>query len=132
MSIIVNDHGNSLLLTNMTPVSGSTAAPPHSPPPSNPGNIQTPSLLGGVKGALYLILLNFSINSLFVSGSRLATSSGPKCWRAKGSGRVGIGCVGQASSPARSDTGTGLSSTGKMGSPVVRSKRKTYPCFVIL
>src|SRR4051812_8547064 len=101
------DQGNSLLFTYRIPDSGSTAAPPHSPPPSKPGKIQEPSLLGGVKGALYLIFLYFSIISAWASGLTSVISPESNCWRAKGSGSEGMGWVGQGSSPGRAFKGTG-------------------------
>src|SRR5680860_1295681 len=89
LSIMIKEEGTSLLFTYRILVSRSTAAPPHSPPPPKSGNIHPPSLLGGVYCSLYLIFLYLSISSRCVSGLRSLTSPGPKCWRAKGSGRVG-------------------------------------------
>ena len=48
-SRIAATQGTSLALTYRVAESGSTAAPPHSPPPSKPGNTMLPSRLGGVK-----------------------------------------------------------------------------------
>ena len=48
VSYIAAIHGTSLALTYITPVSRSRAAPPHSPPPSNPGRTMLPCTLGGV------------------------------------------------------------------------------------
>jgi hypothetical protein len=43
-------------------------------------------------------------------------------WRSKGGGRVGNGCVGAVHSPATVLGGTGRSSIGHTGAPVLRSK----------
>ena len=43
-------------------------------------------------------------------------------WRANGGGAVGNGCVGQLISPGVSDCGTGRSSIGHSGAPVMRLK----------
>ena len=50
--------------------------------------------------------------------------------RANGAGLVGNGCVGQLFSPGTSDCGTGRSSIGKIGWPVLRSNTKMKPYFV--
>src|SRR4029079_19013009 len=130
-SIIVSDHGNSLLWMYRIPDSGSAAAPPHSPPPSNPGKIHEPSLLGGVNIFSYFTFLYFSSISACASGEMLVTSSIVNFCRANGSGKVGMGCVGHVSSPGSASRGTALSSMGNTGLPVIRSKTKTYPCLVI-
>src|SRR5690606_7311463 len=108
-STMVSDQGSSLLFTYRMPVSGSAAAPPHSPPPSKPGKIHTPALLGGVNIALYLTWRNFSIRAMCFSGVMPHTSEESNCCRAKGSGSAGIGCVGQGASPGRSEGGTATS-----------------------
>ena len=41
-------------------------------------------------------------------------------WRANGGGAVGNGCVGQLFSPGTSLCGTGRSSIGQSGAPVIR------------
>ncbi len=81
-----------------------------------------PSLLGGVKKTLRLSERN---------RSRSVTSAALIDWRANGAGLTGIGCVGQARSPRKSDAGTARSTTSNNGFPVCRSNRKTKPLFAI-
>ena len=59
------------------------------------------------------------------------TSSGVSPWRSKGGGLVENGCVDEARSPGTSEGGTGRSSIGQTGFPVLRSKTKTNPGLVI-
>src|ERR1700710_1891229 len=99
LSIMVKAQGSSVELMYKMADSGSTAAPPHSPPPSKPGKIQTPSFPGGVNILPYFTWLNFSISFLCASGDQSATSDESNFILAKGSGKEGIGCVGQGSSP---------------------------------
>ena len=49
---------------------------------------------------------------------------------ARGRGRTGNGCVGQASSPTTVLRGTARSSTGNRGAPVSRCRRKRWPILV--
>ncbi len=65
------------------------------------------------------------------SAEMFVTSASVKPWRANASGAVGMGYVGQFTSPTMSDSGTERSSISEIGSPVARSKRKSKPVFEI-
>ena len=43
---------------------------------------------------------------------------------------IGIGCVGEDFSPGTSLCGTGVSTIGQSGSPVMRLNAYTYPCLL--
>src|SRR5437016_14076940 len=52
--------------------------------------------------------------------------------RPSGTAEIAEGCVGQDSSPAMSVFGTGFSSTGMSGAPLVRLRTKTRPIVVVV
>src|SRR6056297_376207 len=113
------------------PVFGSTAAPPHSAPPSKPGNISVPSTLGGSHGFDERISLKrFNIPGRDEDEILLISSLLKNCL-ANGEGFSGTGCVGQAFSPSRSEAGTSVSKIGNSGSPDSLSKRKICPVLVV-
>jgi hypothetical protein len=124
-------HGTSFAFTYSTPCPRSTAAPPHSPPPSKPGSTTVPSRLGGAKGPPWRRVRKRARAAARAAGVRVVRLSAVTAWRANGAGSVGKGCVGHARSPRRSDGSTGRSSIGKSGAPLARSNRKTNPVFVI-
>src|SRR5688572_19393661 len=129
-STMANIQGISLAFTYNIPA-GSYDAPPHSAPPSKPGKIIVPSLLGGINCSPVLKFANFSVTKDSISGVNLLIISFVKACRANGGGFRGSGCVGQASSPSKSDLRTSLSSTGNNDSPVSRFKTYTCPDFVV-
>src|SRR5690606_27055549 len=97
-------HGISFPLTYNRPDSGSQAAPPHSPPPSKPGQMTVPSRLGGTNCPAERDLFNTVKRESFGGEWGLISASVILC-RAKGGVFMGRGWVGQASSPIRSDSG---------------------------
>src|SRR5882724_1658456 len=112
------------------PFAGSTAAPPHSAPPSNPGKMMVPSRLGGMKGMCGRTFTNVSMTALRDSGEMSVISSAENNWRVNGAGFKGNGWVGQVDSPCKSDGGTDFSSMGNNDSPVSRLNTKTWPDLV--
>ena len=105
------------------PVCGSPAVLPQFAPPHAPGNwmcgrrwldgVNTPSF-----AASRTSCFSFSCSSGLTNGF---TSSGVIDCRANGGGLVGIGWVGDETSPGTSLFGTGRSSIGHSGVPVFRS-----------
>ena len=83
----------------------------------------TLSMLSGVK--IWFVPRNES-NSFCaqarISGVRFVTSSRVRVCLASGAGRLGIGCVGDVTSPGTVLAGTFTSAIGKRDSPVTRSK----------
>ena len=65
-----------------------------------------------------------------ISGVKSARSSCVTPWRSNAFGFVGNGCVLDARSPGTSLGGTGRSSNGQTGVPVVRSNAYANACFV--
>ena len=59
------------------------------------------------------------------------SASSVSSWISSGRGLVGNGCVGDRSSPGRSEAATGRSSIGQIGAPVSRLKVYAKPCFVV-
>jgi hypothetical protein len=120
----------------MTPVSGSTAAPPQFAPPTQPGIRivpcfpSTPFTVGGVNMGPYTKSSRIASASARSSGVKSIRSSVVMPWWSKGRGQVGKGCVSAATSPGTFDGGTGRSSIGHRGSPVSRSNAKTNACLV--
>jgi hypothetical protein len=113
-------HGISFELTNSNAESASNAAPPHSPPPSTPGNTIVPSKDGGVNIPVLSVLNSFS-TAACASGVRRVSISSVRLWRVKGGGLSGYGCVSESRSPSIGDGGTFFEPTGKSGAPVLRS-----------
>ena len=112
------------------PVSGSTAAPPQSAPPTTPGAISVPFVPpgdsstsdGAVKSGPVTYCSNMSSASCRSSGVKSIRSSMlAPCW-SNGGGLVGNGWVAAYHSPGTLPGSTGRSSMGQMGSPVTRSK----------
>src|SRR5262249_34883767 len=109
--------------TYKIPVSGSSAAPFQSAPPTEPGSCSVPlvpfglSLLidGGVNSGPVTYRFTMSIASARSSGVKSIRSSTDTPCRSNGAGRVGKGCVGDVRSPGVLDCGTGRSSIGHTG-----------------
>src|SRR5262245_41807248 len=95
---------------------------PQFAPPLCPGNSIEPLRLGGVKTPSLREFLSCSRTLACSSGVRygLMSFSVNDC-RANGGGIVGIGCVGDVTSPGTSVCGTDFSSIGQIGLPVTRS-----------
>src|SRR5262249_10189238 len=120
-STILRYVGSSFETIYMVPFVGSTAELPQLAPPLWPGNSIVPFMLGGVNRPS----LRESRNRWRAASCCSAVRNGlmsfsVKDWRAKGRGRVGKGCVSDVYSPGTSDWGTGRSSMGHRGSPVLR------------
>ena len=82
-----------------------------------------PRTTGGEKiGPNRARLLMIRSASARSSGVKSITSSRAKPCRSNGGGFVGNGCVGEYHSPGTLPCGTGRSSIGQTGSPVIRSK----------
>src|SRR5215813_14102735 len=119
--------------TYRNPVSGSTAAPCQFAPPVNVGNINTPlnpfdpATMGGVKSGPSLYWDAILSASAFTSGVKSIRSSRLTPCRSNAGGLVGNGCVGDVFSPGTSDCGTGRSSIGHTGLPLVRSSTNRKP-----
>src|SRR5688572_28685623 len=116
-------------LTYNVPVSGS-AAPPCQFPPYGCISPVMPSL--AIIGGVYIgpILYAFAILSASVLSSGVRSKStgglgGPNAGRL-----LGNGCVGEVLSPGTSDWGTGRSSIGHTGCPVIRSNTYAKPCLL--
>ena len=62
---------------------------------------------------------------------RLWISFSVMVFRAYALGTLGMGCVGDKTSPCTPSVATGTSSIGNTGFPVSLSNTKTYPCLVI-
>jgi hypothetical protein len=123
--------GMFLATTYISPRIGSTAPLPQLAPPLWPGIEMLPRMLGGVKSPSLRALRTLAfIASSSAGGRNGLTSFSVNDWRANGAGLVGNGCVGQLASPGTSDCGTGRSSIGNTGSPVLRSNTNTNPIFV--
>ena len=124
--------------TYSIPVSGSNAPPCQSAPPTEPGNWTVPLMPpglsprtdGGVNTGPIRYCLTSWIASARNSGVKSMRSSTETPWRSNGGGLVGKGCVGEVRSPGVSEPGTGRSSIGQTGLPLVRSKTNTSACFV--
>src|ERR1022692_2553470 len=84
-------HGISLEFTYSRAVSGSNAAPPHSPPPSTPGKMRVPCVVGGKKIPFELSLRNAASAPACASGVRVVSMSSVMIWRVKGGGFTGYG-----------------------------------------
>jgi hypothetical protein len=125
-----NSAGELVAFTNSQPVAGSTAAPPHPAPPMTPGMATVPCSDGGVySGPRRYGAISCSA-ACRSAGVNASTSVAVNPCVEKGAGRVGKGCVAAARSPGTSLAGTGRSSMGHNGRPVVRSKAKRNPCLV--
>src|SRR5215471_4826285 len=123
--------GASLETMYKAPFSGFTAAVAQLAPPPTPGIESVPLRPGGVKMPSLRAARIFSRHVACSSSGRYGLMSfSVSAWRANGGGLVGKGCVGQASSPATSDLGTGRSSIGQRGRPVMRSRTYKNPCLL--
>ena len=122
-------HGISFELTKSRPDAGSKATPPHSAPPSKPGNTTVPSNDGGSNIPERMARKRFS-TSACASGVRVVSIASVRPCRANGAGFTGRGCVGEANSPSTRDGGTGRSSIGKSEAPVFRSSTNVSPYLV--
>ena len=116
--------------TYRIPVSGSTAAPPQSAPPTTPGICSVPRVPPGDSSTSEGAVKSGPLTYCSKTASASCRSSGVKsirsstlvpCW-SKGGGFVGNGWVAAYHSPGTSPGGTGRSSMGQIGSPVTRSK----------
>ena len=112
------------------PVSGSRAELSQLEPPVDEGNEsrpRVPSSASDTEGGVKMLSLRRkpwmdSSARARSSGVKSIKSSSPKPCRSKAAGRVGKGCVGEYHSPGTSPAGTGLSTIGQIGSPVILSK----------
>src|SRR5437868_1477607 len=108
-------------------VSGSTDPPGQLAPPLKFGSTRVasgPSHLlttGGEKSGPSLYRDTSLTASAFNAGVKSTRSSSVTPCRSKAGGLVGIGCVGEYHSPGTSPLGTGRSTIGQTGSPVMRS-----------
>src|SRR6185295_14399634 len=112
------------------PVAGSTAVVPNRDPPLLPGMCSVHFSLMGVYNPRFTADSNLSMNVARCCGVMLLyalMSSFVKDCFTKGGGLVGKGCVGHVCSPGISLFGTGRSSIGQIGSPVMRSKTNRKP-----
>src|SRR5437588_1603404 len=113
--------------TYNTCVSGSYDPPAQFVPPVAEGSASVPSgpsirlTTGGVNSGPMRYRLTSLIASARSSGVKSMRSSTETPWRSYAGGRDGNGCVGEYHSPGTSPFGTGRSSIGQLGSPVVRS-----------
>src|SRR3954452_17805737 len=116
--------GQSCVVKYTIPLEGLAAVLPQLAPPRAPGNERLSYKPGGVKRPSLRMLAIRSFHEACSCGVRMYgfTSAAVIFWRAKGGGRVGIGCVGQVFSPGMSLFGTGRSSIGQSGFPFTRSK----------
>ena len=105
-SSISRIQGISFALTYRSRVSGSKAEPPHSAPPSKPGKIIVPCVLGGTNWPPLRTRRSRSRTAAREAGEMSVASSSVKACRAKAGGFTGTGWVGHARSPFRSDAGT--------------------------
>src|SRR5215213_8987018 len=122
-------HGISFELTNSSPDSGSNAAPPHSAPPSNPGNTIVPSNDGGARYPDF-ILRKRSSTAACASGVLVVSIASVTPCLANGGGLVGNGCASATCSPSTADGGALRYSIGKSDTPVRRSSTNTSPNLV--
>ena len=74
--------------------------------------------------------LIFSRHALRSQNVKPQASSGVNVVGTSGSGLTGNGCVGDSHSPGKPPCGTGRSTIGNNGLPLVRSKTNTKPCLV--
>ena len=123
--------GTLFTLISISCRAGSNAAPPQFAPPAVPGDRIVPGAVeGGVKmpsersDSIFLrqALRSQNVNPQASSGFTESGSSG--------AGLTGKGCVGDSHSPGIAPCGTGRSSIGNSGLPLVRSKTNTKPCLV--
>src|SRR5690349_5907027 len=105
----------------------SIATPPQAAPPMFPGTTSDPSRDGGVKGPSFRRLPNSSRQAACASGVGPQASFAEYCRGDSGGVTVVNGWVGLARSPGTLLAGTGRSSTGKTGFPVVRSSTYIIP-----
>src|SRR5688572_14209785 len=113
------------------PFCGSTAERPQFVPPLWPGIWTEPRRLGGVNSPSLRQPLKASLSTCCSAAGMcgLMSRSVNDCL-ANAGGLVGTGCVGDDHSPGTSDCGTGRSSIGHSGSPVLRLNTKRNPCLV--
>ena len=105
----------------------STAAPPHDAPPSVAGKkIVFFVILRGINGCPVWELRSSAIISSLFDAHSFTSFSVNDCLT-NGKGQSGMGCVFEVCSPTTSEAGKGLSSIGKIGLPVTRSKTNIKP-----
>ncbi len=107
---------------------GSKVPPAHSVPPCPPGKRTTGR--SARSGSNILVPASPPLSTIawqiaWCSGVLSATSLRSKLMRVRTPGLFGMGCVGQACSPATLDGGTGVSITPWIGSPVTRLSRNS-------
>src|SRR5215831_8905899 len=118
------------------PVSGSSAPPSQSTPPE-PGNVKVPFVpfaASTTDGGVYIGPSRYPLTA----SRAICLSWGVKSMRSlslipclsTAAGLLGNGCVAAVFSPGASDCGTGRSSIGQTGWPLVRSNTKANDCFV--
>ncbi len=81
-------HGISFEFTYSRALSGSNAAPPHSAPPSNPGNTMMPRSVGGANMPVPNERKRSS-TAAWASGVRRVSIASVSPWRANGGGASG-------------------------------------------
>ena len=87
-----------------------------------PGNSTVPCRLGGSNSPALRSLSHSSRTAFSASGVRVVIRSSVNFCRVNGGGSVGSTCVGDSFSPGTSEAGASISSIGKIGSPVSRSR----------
>src|SRR5206468_2298545 len=117
--------------TNSNCSGGLKDPPDQLPPPKVPGITSVGFKPNGVKIPFVTTFLKSSRHSSFRLGDSLLSCLASNERRDRGKGRVGNGCVGHGCSPGTSDDTTGFSLIGNKGHPVVRSRTKINPIFVI-
>src|SRR5688500_13306628 len=117
------------------PVSGTNPEPGQFTPPLVLAMLIAPrSLDSGPVGGTYGICShrnNFRFSSAFArsAGVKSIRSLSATCVREYAGGLLGKGCVFAVFSCAIVDCGTGFSSIGQIGTPVMRSNTYSHPCF---
>src|SRR4029077_11374843 len=115
-------HAISLAFTYRIAVCVSTAEPPHSAPPSNPGKITVSfPTLNGTNCPSLRNFRKLSSAHWCASGVRVVSISSLRNCRANGAGLVGNGCSEAATSPGTVVGGYLRYSIGKSGFPFTRS-----------
>ena len=105
--------------------------PPHSPPPSIPGNRIVPCRLGGSNSPPFRSADHSARTASSARGVRFVIRSSVKRCRVNGGGRVGSTCVAASCSPSISDAGAFSCSIGNSGWPLSRSSTYSRPFFAV-
>src|SRR6266581_4171507 len=123
--------GTRLTGTTARACPSSIAMPPQWAPPMLPGCERVPCVLGGVNGPSLRSAARMSWQAALASGVGPQASSAEYRSGTRGGVTAVKGCVRDATSPGTVLGGTGRSSTGKIGVPVVRSSTYSIPDFPV-